>query len=99
MTISSETRKAGPFTGNGVATAFPFAFKVFAASDLAVTLNVIATGAQTLLTLITDYTVALNPDQNANPGGTITYNPSGVPMPSTKTLPSARVGLTHRGTN
>lgn len=86
MTISSETRKAGPFPGNGVTTAFPFAFKVFVAADLAVTLNVLATGVQTTLTLTSDYTVALNPDQNANPGGTVTYNPSGVPMPSTKTL-------------
>lgn len=86
MTISSETRKAGPFTGNGVTTAFPFAFKVFTTADVSVTLNVIATGIQTTLTLTSDYTVALNPDQNANPGGTVTYNPSSVPMPSTKTL-------------
>ena len=37
MTISTELRKAGPFTGNGVTTAFPFSFKVFAATDVTVT--------------------------------------------------------------
>ena len=28
MTISSTVRIAGPFTGNGVTTTFPFAYKV-----------------------------------------------------------------------
>lgn len=86
MTISSETRKAGPFTGNGVTTAFPFAFKVFVAADVSVTLTTLSTGVQALLMLNTDYTLALNADQNASPGGTVTYNPSSVPMPSTRTL-------------
>lgn len=88
MTISSETRKAGPTPGNGVAIAFPFAFKVFSATDLSVILNTVATGVQQTLVLnaATGYTVALNADQNANPGGTVTYNPSGVPMPATQTL-------------
>ena len=36
MTISSTTRIAGPFTGNGVTTVFPFTFKVFANIDLRV---------------------------------------------------------------
>ena len=36
MTISSQNRQAGPYLGNDVATAFTFAFKVFAASDLQV---------------------------------------------------------------
>jgi len=72
MTISSTTRKVGPTPGNGVAVAYPFAFKVFAASDLLVVLAVTATGAETVLALTTDYTVALNADQNASPGGTVT---------------------------
>ena len=86
MTISSETRKAGPFVGNGVATAFPFAFKVFTSADVSVTLLTVADGTQQTLVLDTDYTVSLNADQNANPGGSVTYNPSGVPMASTHTL-------------
>jgi len=36
MTISSETRKAGPYTGNGVVSQFPFYFKVFQTSDIVV---------------------------------------------------------------
>src|SRR5690606_10171152 len=71
MTISTELRKAGPFTGNGVTTAFPFSFKVFAASDVAVT-RADALGAETTLVLNSDFTVALNPDQDAAPGGTVT---------------------------
>jgi len=81
MTISSETRKAGPFSGNGSTTAFPFTFKVFAASDLLV-VRTDPTGAETTLVLTTDYTVALNADQNASPGGTITYPASGSPLPT-----------------
>lgn len=71
MTISTALRKAGPFTGNGVTTAFPFAFKVFAASDVAVT-RADTLGAETALVLNSDFTVALNPDQDAAPGGTVT---------------------------
>jgi len=71
MTISTELRKAGPFAGNGVTTAFPFSFKVFAASDVAVT-RADTLGAETALVLNTDFTVALNHDQDAEPGGTVT---------------------------
>ncbi|HEY0842477.1 hypothetical protein [Methylotenera sp.] len=73
MTISSETRKAGPFNGNGVTTSFPFVFKTFAKSDV----KVIFTDAneiETILVLDSDYTVTLNVDQNANPGGSISYS-------------------------
>lgn len=71
MTISTELRKAGPFTGNGVTTAFPFSFKVFAASDVTVT-RADTLGAETGLVLNTDFTVAINADQGAAPGGTVT---------------------------
>lgn len=72
MSISTTTRKAGPFVGNGVQTVFPFAFKVFANADVVVTRSVSATGVETVLTLSTDYTVALNVDQDNSPGGSIT---------------------------
>lgn len=75
MTISSATRKAGPFLGNGVFTFFPFAFKVFQAADLQVIRT--SVGVDTVLTLNSDYSVSLNPDQNATPGGTIIY-PAGI---------------------
>lgn len=72
MTISSQIRKAGPYIGNGSASAFPFAFKVFTAADLYVVKTNTTLGADSVLTLGADYTVSLNADQNANPGGTIT---------------------------
>lgn len=72
MTISSTTRKAGPYIGNGTASVFPFAFKVFQASDVEVVRLTVATNVETTLALTTDYTVSLNQDQDSNPGGSIT---------------------------
>ena len=72
MTISSTTRIAGPFIGNGTASVLPFTFKVFAAADLDVVRLNTSTGVETTLVLTTDYTVALNIDQDSNPGGTVT---------------------------
>lgn len=72
MTISSESRLAGPFVGNDVTTALPFTFKVFAAADLLVVVVDTTTGEETELELTTDYSVSLNGDQDANPGGTVT---------------------------
>jgi hypothetical protein len=72
MTISSTTRTAGPFTGDGVSTAFPFAFKLFSAADLFVGSVEIAGGALSTLALASDYTAALNANQDSNPGGTVT---------------------------
>jgi hypothetical protein len=72
MTISTENRKAGPFNGNGSASAFPFAFKVFSSADLVVVVRDDATGVETTLALTSGYTVSLNADQNASPGGSVT---------------------------
>lgn len=80
MTISSTVRKAGPFSGNGSATVFSFGFKVFSKTDVGVTL-LTAAGAVVPLTLDSDYSVTLNADQNAAPGGIITYPLSGAPLP------------------
>jgi len=72
MTVSSTVRRAGPFTGNGSTSTFPFSFIALESSDvLAVTLNV-ASGVQTTLVLNTDYSVSLNVNQNSSPGGSIT---------------------------
>ena len=72
MTIQNTTiRKAGPSQGNGVNSSFPFTFKVFATTDVLVTyLN--PSSVQSALVLGSDYTVYLNSDQNAAPGGVIT---------------------------
>jgi len=72
MTISSTLRKAGPYIGSGAASTFPFSFKVFTKSDLKVVRLQVATSTETILALTTDYTAVLNPDQNSNPGGSIT---------------------------
>lgn len=72
MTISSTTRVAGPFIGAGTTATFPFSFKVFEATDLSVTTLATATGVIATLALTTDYTVALNADQDTSPGGSIT---------------------------
>jgi hypothetical protein len=79
MTISSTTRIAGPYIGAGTTATVPFTFKVFSASDIEVVQVVVSTGAQTTLTLTTDYTVALNGNQNTNPGGSITLVAGNLP--------------------
>lgn len=71
MSISSTARKAGPYNGNGITVAFPFAFKVFSAADVLVVKTTPA-AAESTLVLTTDYTVSLNADQDSNPGGTVT---------------------------
>lgn len=71
MAITTTTRRAGPFIGNGTTTVFPFNFKVFLATDLLV-IRVDSGGNLTTLVLGTDYTAALNADQDTNPGGSVT---------------------------
>lgn len=85
MTIPSTPRKAGPFLGNGVTTSFPFSFKVFAAADVKVVVANSA-GVETTLVLNSDYSVALNPNQDTSPGGVVTYPLSGSPLPSGSVL-------------
>jgi hypothetical protein len=72
MTISSTSRKAGPYIGSGAAATFPFAFKVFSTSDIEVVRLEVSTTIETVLVLTADYTAILNADQNSNPGGSIT---------------------------
>ena len=81
MSISSTARKAGPYNGNGITVAFPFAFKVFSAADVLVVKTTPAAVESTLV-LTTDYTVSLNADQDSNPGGTVTA----VSAPASGTL-------------
>jgi hypothetical protein len=89
MTISSQTRTAGPYTGTGLVTAYPFAFKVFSGADLVVQ-RIDLAGALSTLVLTADYTVALNADQNAAPGGTInltTALAAGFQLTATSAVP------------
>ena len=59
MTVSSTVRKTDPFIGNGLTTQLPFAFKVFKKQDVLVVEAEDTTGAETTLTLDTDYSVTL----------------------------------------
>jgi parallel beta-helix repeat protein len=81
MTTPSTPRKAGPLLGTGAQTSWPFTFKVFAASDIAVTIadNL---GVETALVLNADYSVTLNSNQDTSPGGTVTYPLSGSALPT-----------------
>lgn len=101
MTISSEIRKAGPFAGNDTSSVFPFDFKVFKSEDLLVVRFNIAASAEQALILNSDYTVTLNNNQNANPGGTIKLPyalPSGWTLTITSGLPYLqRTDLTNQG--
>lgn len=101
MTISSEARSAGPFIGAGTTSAFSFAFKVFAGSDLQVIRTDTATGVDTVLTFNSDYTVALNSDQDVSPGGTVTLVAplaTGLNLAITSAIPALQpVSLTNQG--
>ena len=72
MPISSTVRKAGPYVGTGATRALPFTFKAFGAADLRVVWSDTSTGVETDLALGVDYTVTLNSNQDASPGGTVT---------------------------
>lgn len=71
MTISSTVRIAGPFTGDGINATFPFTYKVFSTADVQVVRLTISTGVEATLTIVTDYNITLNGDQDSNPGGNI----------------------------
>lgn len=69
MTVSATPRKAGPFAGNAVTTAFPFTYKIFAITDVVV--NQLIGTVTSILVLGVDYTVAMNGDQENAPGGSV----------------------------
>lgn len=101
MTINSEVRVAGPFLGNDVAVDFPFTFKVFAADEVLV-VRASEEGVELVLGLNVDYTVALNVDQEAAPGGVVTLLAGPLPSGESLTLTSALaplqpVDLTNQG--
>lgn len=89
MTVSSTNRKAGPYYGNGVTAAFPFSFKVFAASDLLVVKTNLTTGVDTVLAA-TDYSVSLTTDNTGGySGGTVTLTAGALASTYTLTITSS----------
>lgn len=71
---------AGPYLANGVSNTFDFEFQC--SSDEHVEVTVSVDDVETILVLDTDFTVALNPDQDSNPGGVVTI----VTVPEAGTL-------------
>lgn len=70
MAISTELRRAGPYTGDGAQTEFSFGFKVFEASQV----SVVTSSEDGLTDVVVDpssYSVTLNDNQDTSPGGTI----------------------------
>jgi hypothetical protein len=77
MTVPATSRRAGPFTGTGVLTSYPFTFRVFENADVAVTTSD-AEGTETEGILDSTYLVVTNTDQDVTPGGSVQYAVGGV---------------------
>ena len=74
MSVQNITRRAGPYVGTGLASAYTFAFKVFRPEDVKVVRSASsdASAQDEALNLGTDYTVKLNANQDEKAGGTVT---------------------------
>lgn len=74
MSVQNITRRAGPYVGTGLVSAYTFAFKVFRSEDVKVVRSASsdANAQDEALTLGTDYTVKLNANQGEKAGGTVT---------------------------
>ena len=78
MTIATTSVQTSGSLGNSSNTVFSFAFpiddygSVEAEDQIQVILETVATRAETILTRTTHYTVSVNGDQTASPGGSIT---------------------------
>lgn len=73
MSVQNITRRAGPYVGTGLVSAYTFAFKVFRSEDVKVVRSASsdANAQDEALTLGTDYTVKLNANQDEKAGGTV----------------------------
>lgn len=71
MAVGNVKRLAGPFTGAGIKV-LPFGFKIFEPTDVFVALAEKENVAPVNLKYNTDYSVEMNQDQEATPGGTVT---------------------------
>lgn len=74
MPIPESPRRMPAVVCDGVQDTFPFDFLVFEDTDVRVVLFDTDTGLETELVLATDYTVTLNGDQDADPGGDVITN-------------------------
>tara|TARA_B100001142_G_scaffold116908_1_gene119115 strand:+ start:5850 stop:7055 length:1206 start_codon:yes stop_codon:yes gene_type:complete len=75
MTVSSTTVK-NSYSGNGSTTQFAYGYKIFADTDLIVIIRTDSTGAETVKTLTTHYTVSGAGDAS---GGNVTFTSGNTP--------------------
>lgn len=82
MTIENTDRLV-VYTGNGVTTEFPYDFLIPDAESVVITIYDAETNFVLEVLTPADYSISGlgNPE-----GGTVTYNPSGTPMPSTRKI-------------
>lgn len=73
MSVQNTPRRSGPYVGTGLVKSYPFSFKVFGAEDVKVVRSASAdnNAQDETLKLNTDYSVALNSDQDTKAGGTV----------------------------
>lgn len=74
MSVQNITRRAGPYVGTGLVSAYTFAFKVFRSEDVKVVRSesADASAQDEALKFGADYTVKLNANQDEKAGGTVT---------------------------
>jgi hypothetical protein len=90
MTVSAQTPRSGPYSGNGSTTAFGYGFFVNTDDEIVVTVAD-AAGAETIKTLTTDYTVS-GAGNAAGAGGAVTFVTA--PLSTEKVVVTRAVALT-----
>ena len=97
MTISSQTARTGPYSGNGSTTVFAYDFRILAQTHIVVTLKN-SSNVETVKTLTTNYTVSGVGDAS---GGNITMGvapASGEQLTFSRAVPQTQeVDLANRG--
>ena len=83
MTITAETNVSGPYTGDGSTSGFAVNKRFLANADLEVVIETIETGAKTVQTLDTHYTVS---GAGVSSGGAVTFSsdPDHIPTSAQK---------------
>lgn len=70
MTITATVASAGPYSPNGITTAFSFAFAALTSGEV----QVVRRSAAGVDTVLSGYAVTLNANQSTSPGGSVTFS-------------------------
>ena len=99
MTIERESRRSDVYLGDGRNTSLPFGFKIFLPTEIAVVLN--ENGVEHTLSHGHGCTVALNAEQDVQPGGTVRLDaplpPGSKAVVLSNVRPLQQVDLTNQG--